>query len=307
MGSDWSENPARGRGVAAVVVTYHPDASVAENLKDLRPQVDWLIVVDNGSSDEEIECIDTAAMLGVELIRNGENLGIATALNIAVKHALERNMEWVFLFDQDSRVEPGFVKKMLVAFAASTWGERLAILTPQYRDTRSGKLITAKRVREGLEIAMTSGSLLRAETFLRHGLFREELFVDAVDHEYSLRLRKAGRVLEETSSATLVHALGAPAAHRLFRRKPFYTANYSPSRRYYQERNKVWMARHYGRSFPRFILNRFQMSAVDFVKILFFEERRWEKMRFFLRGVVNGLRGRMGKFEERAPSERKTR
>ncbi|HEV2578510.1 MAG TPA: glycosyltransferase family 2 protein [Acidobacteriaceae bacterium] len=290
-------SPQQGEGIAAVVVTYEPGPELIGNLKALRLQVERLIVVDNGSSAERREIVGVAAdTMGIELIENGRNFGIAAALNRGVQRAMECGAEWVFLFDQDSRVTPGFVGAMLRAYRGSRWGERLKILTPQYRDAETGAVLPAVRAKEGIAIAWTSGSLLRVETLREFGLFREELFIDEVDHEYSLRLRRAGMVLDETEDATLLHALGSPARHRLLGRE-FCVTNYSPVRRYYQERNKVWMARHYGRSFPRFVLSRFRMSLSDVWKIVAFEEDKWRKLRHCARGIVDGLRGRMGKLE----------
>lgn len=288
----------RSQSTAGVVVTYEPGAELMENLSALRPQVERVIVVDNGSSPERREMVRSAAeRLGCELIENESNQGIAAALNQGVERAMGRGAEWVFLFDQDSRVCAGFVEAMLRAYRASAWGERLKLLTPEYRDARTGAVLPALRAKEGIAIAWTSGSLVSAETFREFGMFREELFIDEVDHDFSLRLRRAGMVLEETADATLLHALGSPEKHRLLGLE-FCVTNYSPARRYYQERNKIWMARHYGRSYPGFVLSRFRMSLVDMGKIVVFEDERWRKLRYCVCGIVDGLRGRMGKLDE---------
>jgi rhamnosyltransferase len=285
-------------GTAAIVVTFEAGPELIDHLKALRTQVERLIVVDNGSSPAVRESIRAAAeRVGCELIENGSNLGIAAALNQGVDRALSLNAAWVFLFDQDSYVTPGFVEAMLRAYATSPWGERLKILTPQYREIKSDAVIPAVRTKEGIAVALTSGSLFRAETLRTYGLFRTELFIDEVDHEYSLRLRRAGMVLDETPDATLLHALGSPSTRSAGGRE-LRAMNYSPVRRYYQERNKVWMARHYGRSFPRFVLSRFRMSFADMWKIVAFEDQKWRKIRYALRGFVDGLRGRMGKLDE---------
>ncbi len=76
------------KSVCAVVVTYHPDDVVLENLVAIRPQVQGLLVVDNGSSEERRNRLRRGARdVGFTLIENGENLGIATALNIGAKWA----------------------------------------------------------------------------------------------------------------------------------------------------------------------------------------------------------------------------
>lgn len=282
--------------VCAVVVTFHPDADVLANLSALRPQVAQAIVVDNGSNADELrELRACAALLGMQLIENGANLGIASALNIGIRVGLAGGAAWLLLFDQDSRAAPGMVAAMVAAFEASPWGARLGILVPRYTDSRFGTDLPQNAASAGIEAAMTSGSLLRAETFERFGPFVDELFIDAVDYEYSLRLRQAGLVIAQTTSAELLHSPGAPRKFFLFGRKIFQCANYSQLRHYYQQRNKVWVARRYFRAFPGFCVKLFYYSVKDFFKILAGETDKATKCRFFLRGVADGLRGRMGK------------
>ena len=280
--------------VSAVVVTFHPDEDVVANLKALHPQVGHLIVVDNGSSSPELAPLEQLRNeFPYELIENGENLGIATALNIGVRRCLELGADWILLFDQDSQVAPGFTEAMVHAFLHSPWGARLGTMTPIYIDKRSGASIPMVRAREGMEASMTSGSLYPAEIFRRFGFFRDELFIDAVDYEYSLRLRKAGMVIEETRDAKLLHSPGTPQPHGMGKRVWFRSNNYSPIRRYYQERNKVWVSRNYMTAFPIFCIKLFYYSSKEFTKILLVEKDKWRKARFFLRGIFDGLRNRM--------------
>jgi len=291
----WGEN-RRTELVSAVVVTFHPDEDVVTNLQALRPQTDHLIVVDNGSSAPELAPIlELGEAISYELIENGENLGIATALNIGVRRCLELGAEWILLFDQDSQVTPGFTEAMVHAFLHSPWGKRLGTMTPVYIDMRSGASIPMTRAREGMEASMTSGSLYPAAIFRRFGFFRDELFIDVVDYEYSLRLRKAGMVIEETDEAKLLHSPGTPHTYGVGRSVRFRSSNYSPMRRYYLERNKVWVSRHYITAFPVFCLKLFYYSSKDFTKILLVEKDKWRKARFFLRGTFDGMLNRMGR------------
>ena len=284
----------------AVVVTYHPGPDDLANLAPLHAQLSQVVVVDNGSTAEELAQLRAAtAALGFVLIENGENLGIATALNIGLRWGMQQESgtvpDFVLLFDQDSRVTPGFLSAMLHAFEDSPLGDRLGILVPSYLDGRLNRPLPHNYVAEGLEAAMTSGSMLRLQTFAQHGLFVDELFIDGVDYEFSLRLRKAGYLIDACSGATLLHSPGAPRRLKLLGILPYHTANYSPLRRYYQERNKIWIARRYFFAFPVFCLKLFMFSFKDFFKITFGEPNKLVKLRFFLRGVADGISGSMGK------------
>jgi hypothetical protein len=69
-------------------------------------------------------------------------------------------------------------------------------------------------------------------------------------------------------------------------------------RRYYQERNKIWVAKRYGRAFPAFCAKQFLTSAKDLVKIVLVEDDKLRKIQFFFRGIRDGLRNRTGKIKD---------
>jgi rhamnosyltransferase len=283
--------------VCAVVVTYHPADDVLENLKKVREQVQTLVVVDNGSSEQELATLRRASSdLVFHLVENGENLGIAAALNIGVLWAQANSFHWIILFDQDSCVTGSFIETMLRACRNSPSGDRLGIMIPKYVEKRLGTDMPGHIDRNGqLEVAMTSGSLLPVSIFQEYGLFNESLFIDSVDYEFSFRLRSKGFRIEECSDAILLHSLGTPEVHRLLGKTIFRTANYSPSRHYYQERNKVWLTRRYWRKYPLHCSKLLFSSVKDHIKILLAESQKWKKCYFSAMGVVDGLLGHMGK------------
>jgi len=97
------------QSVCAVIITYHPTPKMIENLRNVLAQVEALIVVDNGSSAEELDPVRFASQtLGFHLIENSENLGVAEALNQGARWAKSRDFSWVVFFDQDSQITEGF-------------------------------------------------------------------------------------------------------------------------------------------------------------------------------------------------------
>jgi rhamnosyltransferase len=286
--------------VCAVVVTFHPDGIVLHNLAAVRPQVQHLIVVDNGSTDEELIPLRSASStLNFNLLENGENLGIASALNLGIHRGEALGANWFLLLDQDGCVTENYTATMLQAFAASPSKDRLAILAPRLVDRRFGHTLAPPTVTGAqLQVASTSGTLTPLRIFERAGYFRDELFIDGVDTDYSLRVRSLDYTVEECTAAILLHSPGTPSYHRFFfRRKPFQSANYSPIRRYYQERNKIWVARHFWPRFRPFLLSQFKLSLIDFTKMVLVEDNKAEKSRFFLRGILDGLRNHLGKLK----------
>lgn len=283
--------------ICAVVVTFRPSSSVLDSLAMVRPQVRDLVVVDNGSPAETLVWLGQASHeMDFALVQNGDNLGIAAALNIGVRWAESQGHEYVILFDQDSVVTPGFVNTMLRGYHDNPRQDRVAILVPSYVDKRLGTVLPAHYASDGdIEIAMCSGSLMPIAAFHDQGWFEESLFIDYVDYEYCLRVRSAGYLIKECKQAVLLHAPGNPKVYRLFGFRFLTSANYSAFRRYYIERNMVWVVRKYWKKYPSLCLNMFLNSIKDGVKVILVENNKWGKVRYSILGFVDGLLGRMEK------------
>src|ERR1700724_2441922 len=125
--------------VSAIVVTFHPCKEHFENLAKIRAQVDLLIVVDNGSSEKELaEIRHNSEELGFHLIENGENLGIAAALNLGVRVAQKEGYRWVALFDQDSAVTERFIATLIGEFQTYKSEKNIMQIIPRYLDPETG-------------------------------------------------------------------------------------------------------------------------------------------------------------------------
>ena len=125
--------------VCAIVVTFHPRPEHLQNLAQMRAQVDHLIVVDNGSGEQELALIRLrSSKLGFELLVNSKNLGIAAALNLGVRKAQQRGCRWVALFDQDSAITEGFIATMVAEFQAYRPKQKILQIIPRYRDPETG-------------------------------------------------------------------------------------------------------------------------------------------------------------------------
>jgi rhamnosyltransferase len=288
------------RSVCGVIVTFRPRSEDLENFAKLRPQVQGLVVVDNGSPEETLTILQTASRAcDFALIENGDNLGIATALNIGVKWAQSEGHRWVALFDQDSTPPPTFIDTMLRAYDTSPRRDRIALLVPRYIDSRRGIPLPAVYAEDGsLQVAMTSGSLMPISIVSQEGWFEDSFFIGGVDYEYCLRLRSSGYSVEECADAVLLHA---PADFRecwVNGVRLFATSNYSAGRRYYRERNTIWMIKKYWKSYPAFLAGMLSDSLKDGVKILLAETEKRRKVYYMALGVRDGLLGRMGRTVE---------
>ena len=286
------------RSVCAVIVTYHPNAGMLENLPQVLAQVQGLVVIDNGSSVEELVPLRVKKqLLGFQLIENGENLGIAEALNQGVRWAHDQGYPWVILFDQDSGITDGFMSHMFSAWESHPERERVGSLHPRYVDPDTGIEEAVPRARDDSPVLpMTSGSLMPAWIFDKIGWFASEYFIDAVDWEYCFRIRAAGYLIADSRQARLLHSPGSPARATILGRT-FHLSHHSAIRRYYISRNSIVLCRKYFFSFPGWIFNVIYRHLHETIMCLLAEENRARKLRNFLLGTWDGLFGRMGRRE----------
>lgn len=283
------------QSVCAVVVSFHPLPEDIANLAVIREQVQYVVVVDNGSDEIPLTNLRNAChMLDIHMIENGANLGIAAGLNTGVRWALSQGCKWVVLFDQDSKPLPGFVEKLLLGLVGHPQSKKIAIMAPSYVDARSNASV-AGTVRAGtgeILAVQTSGSLMPTAVFGKEGWFDEDFFIDCVDYDYCLRIRSHGWIFEECKSAVLLHKANYPTMHKILGHK-FYAANFTPIRRYYRARNFLWMLRRYGKTHLLFciVLNLANINSL--IKAIVAEDNRWDKVRSTFRGYVDGVSGKV--------------
>src|SRR5438270_6665337 len=230
-----------GYAVCAVMVTHHPDQNTRTNISRLIGQVDALVVVDNGSNESELQGLraDTQS-LGFHLLENGNNFGIAEALNQGIRWAKNNGYVWVALFDQDSSVTDDLIKKLFRAWQSHPERDRIAAMHPCYIDPQTGIEPPVRRAPDGGPIvSMTSGALMPTWIFDKIGWFASEYFIDWVDFEYCFRARAAGYMIADCKDAVLLHAAGRARGERNFAGFSFRPTHYNATRRYYISRNRI--------------------------------------------------------------------
>jgi rhamnosyltransferase len=281
--------------VCGVVVTFHPTAADIKNLEILRFQVETLVVVDNGST-ERLQALRAASQaLRAVLLENGENLGIAAALNIGIRWGMTHQHEWIVLFDQDSIITDGFIDAMLSESKALMGSSNVMQMVPRYEDPATGvEEVIALDPDGGPFITRTSGSFFPIRVFEKCGLFTEELFIYCVDDDFSLRLRSMGFSIAQSKCAILLHSAGKPSRFS-FLGKTFTTRNYPAEIQYYWARNRVWLIRKHGRRYPKLIHSSLRSLFGIPLKIAIGEQKPAPKIRMFTKGVLDGILGKTGR------------
>jgi rhamnosyltransferase len=285
--------------VCAVVVSYFPDSGLPERLARISEQAKKVILVDNGTKGRAFSTIDIAlrGMTNIELIKNSENLGVATALNQGVKKALEYGFSWVVTFDQDSIPQPNMVVKMLETWEAYPRPEKLMVVGPQTIFSNcSQKSVTIQDDKPWQEVThvITAGSLISKQAFESVGYYFDNLFIDYIDIEYCLRLRNKGYNIIQVRDAILLHKMGNIEEHSIFRRS-VYPTHHDPVRHYYQFRNALLLHRIYKKTQADWCRQNL-IILIKFMCLIFLcERRRIINLFQIIKGILHGLSGRAGR------------
>lgn len=283
----------------AVVVTYFPDLDFFKRVESVVAQVPQTVIVDNGSSASTVEQLNRIAdRRSIHLILNPGNEGLAAALNAGVRWAASQGFQWVLTLDQDTTVAPDMVEALTALVGSYPAPERLAVVGSNFRNRFNGSLFREPMRADGfrgreMPSVLTSGSLTSISVFQSIGGFRDDFFIDCIDHEYCLRARSRGFHVVLTSNPLMEHGIGHLTTHR-FLWRDVNTSNHSPLRRYFTFRNMLILTREYFAKEPRWILYALWGLLKSFVLILLFETDRTTKLKFILRGCFDGALGRTG-------------
>lgn len=273
-----------GNKICAGIVTYNPDIDrLIKSINSICNQVEMIYLCDNGSSN--ISIIKTLSeRYNLSIIVNDNNGGIAKALNQLCSYAFDNGFNWILTLDQDSVCNPYLVNR-LSRFCDNS----IAIIGPRiiYEDNEQ---YSAKKTQviEKADWIITSGSLTNLNIWKQLDGFDEWMFIDLVDTDYGIRANRAGYSIIRVNEAEIYHELGDLKCKRLFGRI-VYVTNHSAFRIFYQSRNSVYLFKKlkYGNPFINILKIIF--------KILFFENRKFEKLKSVFKGIHSGIKQRVVK------------
>ena len=277
--------------VAAVVVLYNPDEDVIGNIETYLNQVDKLFVVDNSDVVDSSLAEKIKLMGNAEYICNKSNIGIAAALNVGAKKALNDGFKYLLTMDQDSRASSQMVENL---YGVMQSVNNAGILTAAHVNT-GYQDEPGEKVTEEILYTMTNGNLLNLSSYQKVGEFLEELFIDHVDHEYCLRLKKNDFKVLKTSKAIVYHKLGEETKKKLFFFH-LYPTNHSPIRLYYRTRNRFYVDRIYKKIFPEYVREDRKHMLREMLEIFLYDDDLWKKVKMMFKGYLDYRKNNMGRY-----------
>lgn len=265
--------------ICVVIVTYNPGINLYSQIEKFnQKKIENIFIVDNSETKSEI--FDKIEKLeNVNLIKLGQNKGIATALNIAID--ICNKADWFLFFDQDTIILDNFLDELFNLYKNIPNKNTIGILS---LSTNNLPLIKYKIV----DYCITSGSLINKKIFLKVGKFKDEYFIDNVDLEFCLRIKNHGYISYKSPNATIIHNAGNPTIFK-FQFFRFSTSNHNAFRRYYMSRNHILLTRKYFFKFPFFILKLNYFFLLALFKMILLENDTTNKISNTIKGLKDGF------------------
>lgn len=274
--------------IAGLVVLFQPTEEVISIIETYVYQVEKLYLVDNSDIINNAIVNRLCVNKHVEYIPNGGNKGIAHALNRGAELALKNGYSWLLTMDQDTPLPKNYVSDLLESLKEYT-ANSVGIICPRYTGIKaeiSGQY-------QNILLTMTSGNLLRLETYSTIGPFLDSFFIDHVDHEYCLRLALKGYLVVQVNAITLPHKPGKRIRLNFLGRFMEFSSH-SPERFYYFCRNGYYVVSKYHKYFPGFTKLFLRLWLFELGKIIF-QESRLLRMKLLFKSLADFYKGAQGK------------
>ncbi len=297
--------------VSSVIVTFSPDPVVLNRvLRSVGPQVDHIVIVHNGGPTNLSGVFPHSK---TETVIMDGNKGIGAAQNAGIEKAKRYGATHVLLLDQDSIPSGDMVFKLVNSIRImESQNKKPAAVGPRLIDSRDGldqpfiifKPFTS--IKRSCEIGknpayirtdflIASGTLIPLYVIGLVGRMDENLFIDNVDMEWCLRARRKGYSLFGVCNARLEHAIGDRVI-RLWFGEPFNIYTHTALRQYYIIRNSILL--YWRRDTPcDWIFGDIFRLMLKTVFLLAFCEDKFGHLKMTFKGVIDGLRGKSGKYE----------
>jgi rhamnosyltransferase len=286
--------PPSATNVCAVVVAYYPDEGFETRLERVLPQVAMLLIVDNTpeggflSESFQRKWAETLYFIG-----NHANKGVAIALNQGLDFAAKRGCPWLLTLDQDTHCYPNMVSILSKAYAQCE--KAPAVIGANYLDRQNHRIKVKTQSKMEYVVqktVITSGCLVDVSIAMSIHGFREDYFIDQVDHEFCLRIRSVGKQVVITSQPAMEHAVGQSGGAWI----PLLgiLPNHPPIRKYYIARNTLVTVAQYWRIEPVWCAKRLIRLFLGLLEMALLERHRLRKVHAFFAGIVDGVRQRMG-------------
>lgn len=271
--------------IIAGIVLYNPDLERLQlNVDAIKNDIDSILLVDNNSKNiSEIQFF--ANKQGIDLIQNEKNEGLPRTFNAMIKFANKNGFENLLLLDQDS-----ICANNLIDLYKKNISKDYVCITPRIvhrlKEYEEKYGINSESEKELIIESINSGTLINLSILPPDIKFNENLFVDCVDFDFFLQLKKRDLKILRINSTSLFCDLGNLRVHYLFN-KPFFSNNYSIFRLEKQAKDRtIFITSHFKEPLARKV---FLLSILGYFTLILFEKQKVSKLIAIFKGFCKGF------------------
>jgi GT2 family glycosyltransferase len=284
---------------------YKDTSELLNSLKNVKSPKFKVLVVDNNSTGDDVQKLKQNYNGFIDVIKCDTNLGFAGGNNVGIKKALNDNADYILLINNDTIVEPEFLKVLVDKMDSN---RNIGIIAPQinyydypYKIWSAGGKINKIRAsgfaryyknnniikNSDKIVEFVSGCcmLIRKEVIRDVGLFDENYFLYIEDTDFCYRTVKSGYNIIVTGYTKIYHKVSSSS--ELFS---------SSAPIYYATRNRLFFTR---KNFPEtFILSFVYLFTTMFLKnILWILIRKLDNCKAVYKAFRDFMTRRMGRRE----------
>jgi len=285
--------PAERLKTAAVVTAYHPDERLAAVVEAALLSCGSVVIADNTPGDAP-SLADKFEDPRVRVLKSGHNRGLAGALNAGLAQ-VPVEAEAVLFLDQDSVLPPELVSGLVAHLAEDP---TIGVVGPTPVDAATGGRYERSADRHAAvddrPSIITSGMVVRRSCFEAVPGFREDFFVDCVDTDFCLRIRRSGSRVVRDADLVLPHSIGSGRDHRLGSLN-VRVLHYPAWRHYWIARNGLVLSREFFGAERGFVITNALFMTRWLLVTALFDDRRRASVPAVLRGLLHGFTGRVSR------------
>ncbi|MDP9245269.1 MAG: glycosyltransferase family 2 protein [Chloroflexota bacterium] len=106
--------------IAVVVPAYRAAATIADVLRAIPASAQWIVVVDDGSTDDLPSAVRGVNDERVEIVRHEQNRGVGAAVLTGYQRALDLGAEIIVKVDADGQMDPAYLPQLIAPVADGT-------------------------------------------------------------------------------------------------------------------------------------------------------------------------------------------
>jgi len=245
-------------------------------------------------------------------IRLSKNLGSAGGFHEGIKRAYEIQCEWIWTLDDDAEPREDALEKLVhfldlpyaVALASLKVDENGNVLKHHtgYLEFEKGIKQIIRPIDESklnnrfveIDFSSNTGFLISSKVIKEVGFPDARLFIDYDDIEYSIRLRKYGKIYLIPESI-VIHKEGTKKGHCTGKKRLFIEScrtHYDKLwRSYFRIRNSIYITKIFTKNKIRFFTYIIKYYFKSIIGILLFDDNKIKRLNLLTFAIIDGLRG----------------